>query len=153
LSGKTSIATVPQGEEPPVLEDFIGYRLRKAHDRLMANLATTLEPLGLRRVLFAMLIVIRGNPGIIQMGLGTELGIQRANLVPLINELTARNLVDRQAAPNDRRALTLSLTAEGNALLDEAIERVLEHEERSFASLNDAERATLVDLLDRVAPD
>ena len=152
MDAKSKISVLPPGESP-LLEDFIGYRLRQAHNRLMADLAATLEPLGLRRVLFAMLIVIRGNPGIIQMGLGTELGIQRANLVPLINELTARNLVDRRAAPNDRRALTLSLTPAGDALLDDAMVRVRAHEEIAFARLSAADRAKLVELLDRVSAD
>lgn len=113
----------------------------------------TLAPLALRPALVAMLSVIRANPGIIQMGLGTELGIQRANLVPLINELTGRNLIVRRADPRDRRALTLHLTDEGEALLDQAAALIGAHEERMLAKLSAAERNKLLELLEKIAAD
>ena len=137
----------------PSLQDLVGYALRRAHNRMMGDLAVTLEPTGLRRVLVAMLAVIRANPGIIQMGLGTELGIQRANLVPLINELTALDLIDRRPAPHDRRALALFLTAKGEAELDRTLALVLAHEERTLARLTASERKQLLGLLDKIAAD
>jgi DNA-binding MarR family transcriptional regulator len=120
---------------------------------MMADLLPVLTPLGLRPALVAMLSVIRANPGIIQMGLGTQLGIQRANLVPLINELTGRKLIVRRADPRDRRALTLHLTREGEALLDEAATLIADHEERMLAKLGTAERHKLIELLEKIAAD
>lgn len=135
------------------LDGLVGYALRRANSRFMADLLPTLAPLGLRPALFAMLAVIRARPGIIQMGLGAELGIQRANLVPLIAELTGRRLIERHAAPHDRRALTLHLTPEGEALLDEAVALIRDHEERLLARLSAEERARLIELLARIATD
>lgn len=152
MNAKSNMAAVSD-RPAPSLDDLVGYSLRRAHNRMMADLATTLEPMGLRRVLVAMLAVIRANPGIIQMGLGTELGIQRANLVPLINELTARALIERRPAPHDRRALALYLTEEGEAVTDQALRRVQDHEERTLARLTAGERKTLIAMLDRIAAD
>jgi DNA-binding MarR family transcriptional regulator len=148
---KSNLAAVPADRPDTLLDGLVGYALRRAHNRMMADLAPTLAPLGLRPVLVAMLSVIRANPGIIQMGVGTELGIQRANLVPLINELTGRDLIVRRADPRDRRALTLHLTAAGEALLDEAAARIGEHEDRMLARLSAAERNKLLGLLARIA--
>jgi DNA-binding MarR family transcriptional regulator len=151
LAAKSSLAAAPTERPASLLDGLVGYALRRAHNRMMADLAPTLAPLGLRPVLVAMLAVIRANPGIIQMGLGTELGIQRANLVPLINELTTRGLIVRHADPRDRRALTLHLTAEGDTLLDEAAARISEHEERMLARLSATERNRLLELLGKIA--
>jgi DNA-binding MarR family transcriptional regulator len=120
---------------------------------MMSDFATTMTPLGLRPVLFAMLEVVRGNPGIIQMGLGNELGIQRANLVPLINELAGRDLVERRPAPRDRRATALFLTPAGETLLGQADALVREHEERMLSALSRAERNKLLELLAKIAAD
>jgi DNA-binding MarR family transcriptional regulator len=150
-----TVAAKPDPEaierQPNPLETLVGYRLRRASNLMMSDFATSMAPVALRPVLFAMLCVIRANPGIIQMGLGTELGIQRANLVPLVNELTARDLIDRRPAPNDRRALALFLTAEGERLLAEAESMVFEHEERMLSRLSRAERGKLLELLAKIA--
>ena len=139
------------GGKPDLLDTLVGYRLRRASGRMMTDFAASMAPLALRPVLFAMLCTIRANPGIIQMGLGTELGIQRANLVPLVNELTARELIERRPAPNDRRAFALHLTPAGEQLLAEAEGMVLAHEERMLARLTKAERARLLELLAKIA--
>lgn len=151
MAVKSSLAAVQRERPESLLDGLVGYALRRAHNRMMSDLAPTLAPLGLRPVLVAMLSVIRANPGIIQMGLGTELGIQRANLVPLINELTGRDLIVRRADPRDRRALTLHLTPEGERLLDEAAARIEEHEERMLTRLSATERNKLLELLAKIA--
>lgn len=140
----------PQAEATP-LDGLVGYRLRRASGRMMSDFGSSMAPLALRPVLFAMLCVVRASPGIIQMGLGAELGIQRANLVPLVNELTGRDLIERRPAPNDRRAYALYLTGEGERLLDQAEKMVGEHEERMLAALTRPERAKLLELLAKIA--
>lgn len=142
--------------EPPevqtnLLNGLVGYRLRQAQNRVLADFSTSLAPIGIRPVLFAMLVVIGTNPGIIQIGLGTVLHIQRANLVPLINELTGRGLAERRPAPRDRRAFALYLTPEGEQVLDEAMARVRSHEKRMLARLSGPERETLIELLAKIA--
>jgi DNA-binding MarR family transcriptional regulator len=134
-----------------LLDGLVGYRLRRASGVMMADFATAMAPLALRPVLFAMLCVIRSSPGIIQMGLGTELGIQRANLVPLVNELAGRDLIERRPAPRDRRAFALYLTPAGERLLDEAETMVLAHEDRVLKRLSRTERARLLELLEKIA--
>ena len=153
MAAKPDPQASPGAEPSNLLDGLVGYRLRRASGRMMADFATSMAPLALRPVLFAMLCTIRANPGIIQMGLGTELGIQRANLVPLVNELTARALIERRPAPNDRRALALYLTQAGEALLAEAETMVLDHEERMLSALSRAERAKLLELLAKISAD
>lgn len=133
-----------------LLEGLIGYALRRTTIAVMADFMESMEGLGVRPVLFSMLAVIRENPGINQTTLGRALGIQRANLVPLVNELIARDLVDRRRHPKDGRAFALYPSRAGDALLDAAIVRVRAHEERVLARLDRAERSQLLVLLNKV---
>ena len=133
-----------------LLESLVGYRLRRASNAVMADFMAEVGALGLRPALFAMLAVARENPGINQSALGRALGIQRANLVPLIAELAGRGLIERRPAQRDRRAVAIHLTEGGEALLAEAERRVRPHEERMLRHLNREERETLRDLLNRI---
>ncbi len=140
-----------EGQATEALEALVGYRLRRAHGRMMADFSATLGVLSIRPVLFGILAVVRARPGMIQIEVGNELGIQRANLVPLISELAERGLVERRAAPHDRRAIALFLTREGELLYVEAEALVHEHEERALRRLSTSERAKLLELLGKVA--
>ena len=141
-------------DEPEVrselLEGLFGYRLRRANTTFMTDFMAASADLGMRPVLFAMLAVISENPGINQTSLGRSLRIQRANLVPLINELMTRHLVDRRPHPSDRRAFALHLSREGAALFDEAVRRVRAHEERMLTRFGGEERKLLFELLNRI---
>ena len=147
----------PVSEEPEVrselLESLIGYGLRRATSRMTADFMTAMGELGIRPVQFALLAMARENPGINQTSLGRSLGIQRANLVPLLNELRRRGLIERRPAPADRRAFALYISEVGDALLNEAERRVRVHEERILGRLEAGEREMLRALLDRVRAD
>lgn len=67
-----------------------------------------------------------------------------------IDRLVARQLVERQADPDDRRALRIGLTDEGRALADRAVETHLAVEENLLQNLDQAERDQLVALLGRI---
>jgi DNA-binding MarR family transcriptional regulator len=136
-----------------MLESLLGYCLRRATNTFMADFVASVGDLGLRPVLFALLAVVRDNRGINQTALGRSLGIQRANLVPLVNELTTRDLVRRQPHPRDRRAFALSLTRAGEKLFAEAEGRIRAHEERVLAGLSEREREVLRELLNRIRGD
>lgn len=133
-----------------LLRKLIGFHLRLATARMMDDLRPTLAEFELRPVLYTIMELVRANPGIIQMTVGAELGIQRANLVPLINQLTNREIIRRTVPKHDKRAFSLFLTASGERLHQRVTEAVLAHEERVFGSLSVKEREQLIALLDRI---
>ncbi|MEO9133236.1 MAG: MarR family transcriptional regulator [Sphingomonas sp.] len=139
-------------EEAPlgVLEQLAGYHLRRASGAFGADFARAVEGTGMRQVLFGILSVVGANPGINQGAAGRSLGIQRANMVTLINQLADVGLLDRQTAADDRRALALSLTAAGETMLEECLARIEVHEEHMLAGLTAAERRTLIGLLTKI---
>jgi DNA-binding MarR family transcriptional regulator len=134
----------------PLLGSLVGYAVRRANNRIMTDLGICLAPLGLRPATFAILATIDAHPGIIQAGVGAILGIQRANLVPLLSELAGRRLIERRPAPHDNRAQALILTATGKDLLHEASREVRMHEDRMLMQLDARDRETLVALLGEI---
>ena len=137
---------VPAG----ALDALVGYHLRRAHGTVAADFARAVPGTGMRQVLFGILSVVEANPRINQGAAGRMLGIQRANMVSLINELVDAGWIGRQIADEDRRAFALNLTDEGRTALDHALELIRAHENAVLGALSAKERATLVDLLRRI---
>lgn len=132
------------------LRDLVGYHLRRASTVFANDFSRTLAGTGIRQVLFGVLSIIQANPGINQGNVGRALGIQRANMVSLVNELVERDLVLREVAADDRRAFSLSLTKAGNAIVDECIRRIRQHEVELLSDMSAEEQATLIGLLRRI---
>jgi DNA-binding MarR family transcriptional regulator len=104
------------------LADYIGYALRRAQMASVTEFLDAMKPVDLRPTQFAVLILINENPGVRQTEVCAALGLQKANFVPLLNELQHRGLAVRKAGAPDRRASALHLTARGEALLKKANE-------------------------------
>lgn len=136
---------------PGVLDGLLGYRLRRAQVAVFADFAQTMADFDLTPGQFGTLALIAANPGLSQTALGTALGIDRSSVVPLIDKLERRRLVERAPHPRDRRSHALRLTEEGTALFETARAAVARHEAHIFAPLAPAERETLARLLDRVS--
>ena len=133
-----------------VLETLVGYHLRRASNAFGTDFSRALAGTGVRQVLLGILSVVAANPGANQGSVGRVLGIQRANMVALINDLVERGLIDRKVAEGDRRAFALTITDPGKALLETALGRIAVHEAEMLSDLSDAEREVLIDLLTRI---
>ncbi len=132
------------------LAGLVGYHLRRASTVVGNDFSRTLDGTGIRQVLFGIMSIVKANPGINQGAAGRALGIKRANMVSLINELTDRDLVDRKVAPEDRRAFSLALSAAGEAMFEQCVSRIRAHEDRLLSDLSADERTALIDLLSRI---
>lgn len=130
-----------------MLDNVVGYNLRRALGVQMQRFSAVFGPLDIRPVQFSILGLIHHNPEIRQSALGKALHIERANMVTLLAELEARGLVTRRTAVADRRSRVLHLTAAGRKLtvklldLHERMERDLE------VRLGEKERDELLKLL------
>lgn len=132
------------------LEPLAGYHLRRASSAFAVDFTAAMERTGLRQVTFAVLSVVAANPGINQGAVGQILGIKRANMVALVNELTDREFIDRLTDPRDRRAFALRVTAEGEKAMRDATARIHAHENRMLAGFSEADKSLLITLLERI---
>lgn len=150
-----SLATRPvdiesDGVELGALGDLAGYHLRRASGAFAADFARALAGTGMRQVLFGIMSVVAANPGINQGAAGRVLGIQRANMVALINELVDEGLIEREVSKEDRRAFSLTLSPKGRVVLDDCLAHIRVHEEEMLTDLSAADRVKLIALLTRI---
>lgn len=135
-----------------ILPELLGYHVRLAQIAIFDDFKQALTHLGVSPGLFALLVIIDANPGLKQTALAQAAKIDRSTLVPALNGLEQRRLVERRSAPTDRRSNGLFLTAAGAALLRDATEAIGAHEAAIASGLTPGEREQLLDLLDRLAP-
>lgn len=133
-----------------MLPDLIGYHLRCAQVTVFQHYSATMGKLGVSAPQFGTLLLIEGNPGVSQSAVAEVLRFDRSTLVQIIDRLESRNLVVREVSAQDRRSHALRLTNEGAKLLAELKEIALRHEEDIAHRLTTEERATLMQLLERV---
>ncbi|GLZ47709.1 MarR family transcriptional regulator [Actinomycetospora sp. NBRC 106375] len=100
-----------------------------------------------------LLRAIAATPGSSQQALAEQLGTPATRLVALVDGLEARGLVERRRNPTDRRLYAVHLTAAGTALMADIGRVAREHDDAVLAALDADERATLRDLLAKVAAD
>jgi DNA-binding MarR family transcriptional regulator len=143
-------ALVPEiaGEFGP-LSEYVGYALRLAQLTVFQDFIDSLAELDLRPGQFSLLTVVDANPGLLQSHACAALGIQKANLVPLLDGLQKRGLVRRVA--RDGRANGLHLTDEGRRLLVRARRLHDRHERRITGLMSALERKRLIAMLNRIA--
>ena len=100
--------------------------------------------------MFGVLSVVGTNPGINQTSLSGVLGIDKPNLVPLIDAVVERGLLKRSVDPKDRRSRVLNLTPAGHNHFKKALALAKRREDRMLAHLSKSERAILLTLLERI---
>jgi DNA-binding MarR family transcriptional regulator len=134
-----------------LLDNLLGYRLRRAQLAVFQDFLVVMKEFDLRPAQFSVLAIIAANPGLKQSRVSEALGINRANFVALLDELEQRKLARRAAAPGDRRSNALFLTARGEGFLQEAYRHLLsEHEKRVEAVLGSADKQQLLSLLEKL---
>ena len=126
------------------LADHVGYMLRRAQIAVFADFSRGQRGPVARPGQFSVLAVIGRNPGLSQAQLCAALGIKRANLVAVIDELESLGLARRLASATDRRSNALHLTPAGEQALREGLEDQAAHEARVTELLGVEGRARLI---------
>lgn len=119
--------------------------------RMRLRSESVLAPLGLRPRHLVALTVLRDSGGISQQGLAATLQIDGTNVVGLLNDLEADDLVERRRSPEDRRRHVVSLTEVGTTRLREAECALAGAEEEVLGALEPGERDLLYELLRRAS--
>lgn len=131
------------------LPRLIGYRLRLAQQAVFTDFAQVVPGLSPGRL--GILMLIDANPGVTQSRLAEAVLRDRSTMVGVLDELEGRGLVARRKG-EDRRTNGLWLTRAGRTSLTTIMRRVNAHERRVAARLTPKERATLLKLLEKLAP-
>jgi DNA-binding MarR family transcriptional regulator len=143
-------------DEPPDLvttKPFRGvaFTLSSLGYAVSQGFARTLAPVGLHPREFAVLRAVAAEEGQSQQALADSLHIPRSRMVAIVDELEARELVERRPHPEDRRVRELHLTKVGRRVAKDAFKRAVDFEREVSAALSLDEHTSLLDLLDRVS--
>jgi MarR family transcriptional regulator, lower aerobic nicotinate degradation pathway regulator len=119
--------------------------------RMRLRAEAVLAPLGLRPRHLVALTVLRDRGGTTQQALATTLEMDGTNVVGLLNELEADNLVERRRSPRDRRRHVVELTDAGVKRLVKAEFALAAVEDEVLGALDESQRETLYNLLQQAA--
>jgi DNA-binding MarR family transcriptional regulator len=129
------------------LNDRVGYFVRRFQVWIFQDFMQTLKSAQIRPAQYSVLVLIGANAGLSQADLADALGIERARLVRLLDELERRGLTMRLRSTTDRRSHTLFLTPDGRRVLERLEILVARHERHVVDRLGSARRNALIKLL------
>lgn len=142
----TDRATDRPGDTSPFA---LGLLLRRAHDRAAARLSDALRALGIELRHFAVLIELhRGGP-VSQRDLGSAIGMDKAMIVRVVDDLEKWGMAVRKPVPGDRRIREVGITDRGREVFDAAHENGRPLRDELVEHLGPGEYDQLMDLLTR----
>jgi DNA-binding MarR family transcriptional regulator len=121
--------------------------LHKLGNQLLARAEGPLAAIGLSGRQYVVLAVMDSDEPASQLELANLCGLLPAQMVPVLDELEARGLVERRRSQSDRRRSVVRLTDEGRGLLARADELERSLSDLVFGQLEPAARAELGDTL------
>lgn len=147
---KTRKGKVDPGLSLGRLGNFVGFRLRRIQNYLSRDFSSATGAHDLKHGQFTGLAVIAANPGLSQIALAREIGLDKSLTVLMVDEMERRGWAERRRSTVDRRRHDLFVTAAGEAVLDDLFAQLTVVEKRALDVLSDEEHAVLNDLLDRI---
>src|SRR6202011_2915545 len=119
--------------------------------RMRLRTEAVLAPLGLRPRHLVALTVLRDRGGSTQQALAATLEMDGTNIVGLLNDLEAKNLIERRRSPEDRRRHMVELTEAGATQLLNVEVALIAVEDEVLGALGKTQRETLYNLLQQAA--
>ena len=132
------------------LETLMGYNASRASQTMVSHFMRGVNQFDLRTVDFSVLSIMAHQPGVTSRQLCQLLNVLPPNMVVLLRDLDKRGLIERTPHPTDGRAMGLSLSASGKALMKKAEKAASDADAQGTAHLTAAERKTLTRLLQKI---
>lgn len=153
-SATKSAAPAPVPPKPAkngyVLEDQIGFLLRKAHQRATLIFNEIMVQFDITPTQFAALAKIDDEGTISQNHLGRLTAMDPSTILGVIGRLTRQGLVHLRSTPGDARLTMIELTLDGQRRVAEMKAMAAEVSKRTLGPLKPADAKTLNELLARI---
>jgi DNA-binding MarR family transcriptional regulator len=134
-----------------LVEDQVGFLLRRAHQRHASLFVERMAPLDLTPTQFTALIKVVELGRVTQNQLGRLVATDPATIQGVVRRLTVRGLVRRAPDPMDRRTAVLAPTAAGQELAGRAVALARDITAATLEPLDAGERARFLALLRMLA--
>ncbi len=153
-AGKTKVsAVVPHAadlKQHTPLWERPGFLIRRLHQIHVAVFLEEMAEDNITPIQYGLLSVLSDAPGLDQLSLAAELGIDRANVADVLNRLEMRGLVSRVYSANDKRRKLCKVTPEGFVFVHKYFENMRHAQERMLNPLDSKERVDFMSMIRRV---
>lgn len=143
-------AVAGAGIDAGLLTTFVGYHIRLTQLAVFRRVEAELDHVGLTPPRYALLTLIKANPGLVQSRLAEAVVLDRSTLVPALDCLAGEGLIERRPSPTDKRSNSIWITAKGSRVLATLEPKIVALEERLASGLSEADRRKLVGMLRRI---
>jgi DNA-binding MarR family transcriptional regulator len=148
---KTEPGTDDEPEPEPDRPD-LGAMVVRLGRRLIAMEQPILARHGVSMWAYVVLSALRERPMRTQAALAASIGADKTRLIPVLDDLQQRDLIEREPDPADRRVRLLRLTAAGRRLHRVVQGGIRAEEERLLGEVPPADRAAFLRTLATLAP-
>jgi DNA-binding MarR family transcriptional regulator len=129
------------------LDELPGHYIRRLQQMAVAIFLDETSAYGITPVQYAAMQAVHDRPELDQRSLSRAIGFDTSTTGGVIDRLEKRGLMRRNASAEDRRVRLLTLTAEGEALLDEVRPAMLRAQVRMLEPLPASERQNFMAML------
>jgi MarR family transcriptional regulator, lower aerobic nicotinate degradation pathway regulator len=137
--------------EPHRLSGTVVWLLGRAAQRGHQLAQERLAAAGIRKWHYAVLAALAEFGEQSQADIGRRLGLDRSDMVAVLNDLQADGYVTREPDPSDRRRNIVTISNSGRTALAGFDRLIAEADGRLLADLSETDRTRLVTLLERIA--
>ncbi len=132
------------------LPTLIGFNIRRAQIALWRDFNRQFSDGDVRPGVFSAMLLANANPGIAQIDIANQLGIDKASVVTLIDRLEHSGWVERRRSTEDRRRQGIFLTPAGAKACRALKKEMIEHERKFVSRYTEQELRVLISLLRRL---
>ena len=135
---------------PYRIEEQVGYLLRRAHQRASAIFQVSIGDPNITPTQYSSMVKLNEYTELSQNLLGRLVGMDKATMQGVVRRLKERRLVDSRPDPGDARRTLLSLTTEGQRLVNKLLINGPAVSRETLKPLTAQEQRQLLELLSRI---
>src|SRR5436190_1634624 len=135
---------------PYRIEEQVGYLLRRAHQRASSIFQTTIGDPNITPTQYSSMVKLHEYTELSQNLLGRLVGMDKATMQGVVRRLRDRGLVDSRPDPGDARRTLLSLTLDGQKLVDKLLMNGPAVSRETLKPLTGPEQRQLLEFLSRI---
>jgi len=127
-----------------------GFLIRRLQQIQVAVFMSECAELEITPVQWGILTIVSEYPGVGQIEISEELGLDRSNVANVVDRLVNRGLLRQKTSPADRRKKEITLTKAGEKVVEQVETIAARAQRKILSALTESEREMFVSLLTRL---